>query len=447
MWSGIAGITISGIIIIVLVIIVFGRIYCSTICPLGFLQDLSIFLGRTFRIKHEWKIKKIRHLKLTRIIILSVTVLLLIAGSAFATGLLEPFSILSRFLFTLKILFTTGTNISLPAIFIIGATTLGIVLASIKKGRFFCSWICPVGTLLWGVSKLSFLRFKINTKICNHCNQCYFNCKSGAIDVREKAIDPALCVGCFNCLSVCDKNAISVTPDLFGKKKDNSVNNSIIANTGPAENRRRFIKQVAFGLVVLGTPHLNIKPSVWHADISGSEKKSRIFPLGSNDLNRFKSQCTGCMICAERCPSGIIFPDSDFSFGSPIIPVLDYRKNYCLEECVLCSHSCPTGALQKVLPSEKKSIRMANLELNLAKCRIVDEGLECSLCADICPLDAVEMTLDKNHKFRLPVLKQDLCNGCGKCMARCPVSDRAQIFHFTATNLPKSILPHKADNI
>jgi ferredoxin-type protein NapF len=137
------------------------------------------------------------------------------------------------------------------------------------------------------------------------------------------------------------------------------------------------------------------------------------------------------MICAERCPSGIIFPDSDFSFGSPIIPVLDYRKNYCLEECVLCSHSCPNGALQKVLPSEKKSVRMANLELNLEKCRIVDEGLECALCADICPLDAIEMTLDKNQKFRVPVLNQDLCNGCGKCMARCPVSNREQIFQFS----------------
>src|SRR4030042_4601905 len=48
----------AGCLVIVLLTLLFGRVYCSTICPLGILQDFFSFLSRKFRIRKKYKPKK-----------------------------------------------------------------------------------------------------------------------------------------------------------------------------------------------------------------------------------------------------------------------------------------------------------------------------------------------------------------------------------------------------
>ncbi|HZK94295.1 MAG TPA: 4Fe-4S dicluster domain-containing protein [Prolixibacteraceae bacterium] len=430
--TGLAGWTIAGIITLVVIVVGFGRIYCSTICPLGFLQDISIWLGKILGIKRDYEIEKIKRLKILRISILATTVLLLIAGSAFATGLLEPFSIFSRFMFFLKILVNGPVSGSVLPMTFIAFTILAIVLPAIKQGRFFCSWICPVGTMLWVFSKFSLFKFRIDQSACNHCNKCLVNCKAGAISMQTKLIDQALCVGCFNCLSVCNQQAVKIIPQRSKNKRDRIDAVNEVKIVGIKENRRRFLRQFSSALFVMCIPLSVISSNEWQWIQSGKVKLLPVFPLGAMNLERFKTKCTGCMLCAQKCPSKIIIPSIGSIDGSPILPVLYFKDNYCLEDCVACSQVCPTGALQEVRVEEKNTTKMASLRLDLTACQIVAEGLECAICAEICPLHAIEMKRNSDQKYPIPVIIQNLCNGCGKCQFRCPVKQSENIFLFTS---------------
>jgi ferredoxin len=429
--TGLAGWTIAGIVTLVILVVGFGRIYCSTICPLGFVQDGSISLGKIFRIKRDYEIDKIKRLKILRISILVVTVLLLLGGSAFASGLLEPFSIFSRFMFFLKTLFQGLVSGWVLPLAFIAFTVIAIVLPALKKGRFFCSWLCPVGTMLWGLSKLSLFKFRIDSPACNHCNKCLVSCKAGAICKQTKIIDQALCVGCFNCLSVCNQRAVKILPQRNGNKREMIVDEN--EKSDFKENRRKFLRQFSSALFVISVPLSAISRNQWQGIQSGKVQLLPVFPLGATNLARFKSKCTGCMLCAQRCPSKIIVPSFGSFDGSPIVPVLNFRDNYCLEDCVVCSEVCPTGALEQVRVQEKKSIKMASLKLDLTACQIVAEGLECAICAEICPLHAIEMKRITDQRYPVPVVIQNLCNGCGKCQYRCPVKKRETIFQFTSS--------------
>jgi len=423
--SGLAGFSIASFAFLLLVAIGFGRIYCSTICPLGFIQDLSIWFGKLLKIKYDWLIKRKKKVKIIRISILTVAIILFLAGNAVFFGMLEPFALFSRFLFLLKMFFNGKILGTISTFLLISVPIFLILFLAAKKGRFFCSWLCPVGTLLWGLSGISLFKFRIEQTACNQCNRCMRECKAGAISVKEKIIDQAFCIGCFDCVSVCNEDAIKITPKIF---------KSIIKADLPEikTERRKFLKQFGPLAFILGTP-VSVFSAVQLKDfLSEKDHLSPVFPLGSTNLSRFKNYCTGCMLCASQCPTKIISPIMGSTNGSPIVPVLNFQNNYCLENCVACSQVCPTGALQEVLPENKKTTKLASLELKLANCRIVSEGLECAICAEICPLHAIEMKQVPDQKYPIPIILNRKCNGCGKCQYRCPVKSREGIFFFSS---------------
>jgi ferredoxin len=279
--------------------------------------------------------------------------------------------------------------------------------------------------MFWGFSKLSLFKFQINQTACNQCNRCLADCKAGAISVKEKRIDQALCVGCFNCLLVCNEQAIRITPERMVTYSGTIIPEN--EKPGIKDDRRKFLHQFGSVLFVLSIP---IDTKVLSGILSGKEQLLTVFPLGAINPYSFRSKCIGCMLCAQSCPAKIILPSMGAFGGSSVLPVLNFQNNYCLEDCVACSQVCPTGALHEIKVSDKKTTKMASLELNLGQCQIVSEGLECAICAEICPLQAIEMKQVSDQQFPVPVVIQDLCNGCGKCQFRCPVNEKETIFGF-----------------
>ncbi len=128
-------------------------------------------------------------------------------GSARVTAVSEPvYGVLRRYLLS------EGEPQYHMGIFI-GVLFVGIVAMNLWRSRFWCRYVCPLGALLGLAGKNPVLRLKKNDEACTGCRLCAAVCPGGAKpDAPSDAADgwkPAECMFCYNCQSVCPKQAIS----------------------------------------------------------------------------------------------------------------------------------------------------------------------------------------------------------------------------------------------
>lgn len=181
----------------------FGRIYCSTACPLGTLQD---FLARLKRRRFGYFYAQ--PFTLVRLGIALIFIVAFIAGIASVISVLDP---ATRFM---KVV-TVSSDIIRSAAFTVSsavsaAITLAVVAAfAISRGRLFCNTICPVGTVLGMASRFSLYQMDINTDKCIGCGRCTARCKAQCIDPSAHTVDVSRCVVCFDCVAGCPNDAIT----------------------------------------------------------------------------------------------------------------------------------------------------------------------------------------------------------------------------------------------
>lgn len=211
----ILGFAVAIFIVWVIATLLFGRIYCSTICPLGFFQDIFGWYGH--RKRHYRHHEPSRLLRYGLIILIALT---LMAGVTLLARLLDPYGLFSRFvvdwiqpfwswLFTPSALVwgaasATGLTLSLGVMLL-------IAVISYRRGRLVCNTVCPVGTTLGFVSRYSILHIDINTDLCTHCGRCNDVCKAECISLTDCVVDGSRCVVCFDCTASCPNNAITYT--------------------------------------------------------------------------------------------------------------------------------------------------------------------------------------------------------------------------------------------
>jgi len=80
--------TTIGFIIILLLTVLFGRAYCSFLCPLGTIQDVLVFIKR--KVKRKKKYRYLRPLPLLRYTVLGLTILIFLFGSNLLVEMLTP---------------------------------------------------------------------------------------------------------------------------------------------------------------------------------------------------------------------------------------------------------------------------------------------------------------------------------------------------------------------
>ena len=194
-----------------------GRVYCSTACPIGTLQDAVAWLSK--RVQHRghgfyryeygnWRL---------RIITLLLLVVSVTGDSAYQRiGLLcDPATLYNNVCTTLH----SASGDALWWQQLLGGATLGvvIVLAAIvwmawRGGRTFCNTICPVGTVLGGVSQYSLMQLDIDPDLCVACGACERECKAACVSAVQHTIDHSRCVMCMNCAAACPNQAIKYRP-------------------------------------------------------------------------------------------------------------------------------------------------------------------------------------------------------------------------------------------
>ncbi len=217
--------------ILLAVTLIFGRVYCSVLCPLGILQDIINRLAKVILKKRNHYHPG--HLRL-RITFFMIAIILGIVSSSIL-GQLDPYSIYGRItancfspiwrlinnffavhtpLHDTEMLYQVPVfpNFSLLS-FLVAITTLGVIgYIAFRYGRLYCNSVCPLGTLLGYLSKFSFFRIWIDSPECVSCGRCSRNCKSHCINLEHKVVELDRCVACMDCLLGCPKNAISYRP-------------------------------------------------------------------------------------------------------------------------------------------------------------------------------------------------------------------------------------------
>lgn len=431
-----------GFIIIILLTLFFGRIYCSTLCPLGTLQDLFGFLSRKLSPKRKvFKFKKPHNW--LRYSILAVVILSLFTGSILLVNLLDPYSVFGKMVtnFFRPVTVALNNMISLglakadiywlPRVkwvpVNLAALTLSLVYLSalcvlvVKKGRLYCNTICPVGTLLGLFARFSIFRITLDKTKCNSCGKCSAVCKAECINPLDQSVDFSRCVGCMNCLSPCPDKGVKFRP-FWVKEEKNEIDYD--------PRKREFFKKS--GLVIAGTlaagklfsQEEEKKKEVIKASVP-IVRENPVTPPGAKSQERFNSLCTACHLCVSACPTQVLQP-TYFLYGLTgfLQPRMDYITNFCNFECTLCGEVCPTGAIQRITKEEKKQIQLGKSYFVKENCIVYTMNTACGACSEHCPTKAVNMVPYKD-KLTIPEVNNKICVGCGACEYACPTDPKS----------------------
>ena len=424
---------------LVLLTLVFGRVYCSVICPLGVFQDGISWL-RAHKSKKPYKYHK--EIKWLRYGVWVLFVVALVAGVHVIVSLLAPYSAYGRMVHNLlQPVYLWGNNLfaamaeragsyafyekevwlkSLPSLIVAVVTLVVIVVLAFKGGRTYCNTICPVGTTLSFFSRFAMFRPMIDADKCVRCKTCELHCKAQCISItkEEVFIDHSRCVDCFNCIDSCPKGGLKYR-FAWGKKDSSpSAQND--------KGRRAFMTgaAVAVGAAALkgveARAQAVTKVDGGFAEVlpkQAPEREVPITPPGSPSVKHFYQHCTACQLCVAECPNNVLRPSG--KLDHLMQPEMSYEKGFCRPECTRCSELCPAGAIQRISREQKTQYHIGTARVNPDLCVLATGQSGCGKCVQACPTGAVKLVKTADGK-RVPAVAEEVCTGCGKCEFLCP---------------------------
>ncbi len=461
------GVVAFGFIIVLLLTLLFGRVYCSSVCPLGILQDIIGFFRRKLG-SRKW-LRYRRPSNWIRYSILAAVIIVFLSGQIILVNFLDPYSVFGRISTHLfKPVLVLGNNFlvllmealnnysikphdlvaySLVASIVSGLFLICIFWMVLSSGRLYCNTICPVGALLGLLSRISLFRISINETSCTSCKRCEKACKAECIDLEENKVDFSRCVACYNCFTACNQNGFSYS---WRFRRKNKPDISVMENEPANTNRKAFLVFLLGGLFgarlvsaqygerqrqgkgkglgqgkginrknleeVKNTAHIPVK------------KTYPVCPPGAQNLDHFNDACTACHLCVSQCPTQVLQPGfKEYGLKGFLQPYMDYHTSYCNYDCVVCSELCPTGAIIKLGAEEKHTVQIGKAKFIKNNCIVFTEKTDCGACSEHCPTKAVQMVDYKQNLF-IPEVDESICIGCGACEYACPTTPYKAIY-------------------
>ena len=428
------------IIALIALTLIFGRIYCSVICPLGILQDLLARL-RPRKNKKVGRYSFSPEVRWLRYPVLVLFLVALVAGVGSFVALLAPYSSFGRIASNLlKPVWLAGNNLlagiaeqhdsyafyhvdiwtrSWPTFAIAAATLVVLAVLAWIGGRTYCNTLCPVGTILSFLSRFSFLKINFDEEKCRNCAACMKACKASCIDFKNHHVDHSRCVVCGNCIDACKFGAM---------KYDAPTIHHVAADGG----RRTFLIGAALATTSAALAQKKKKVDGGLAEIEDKvapKRQTPITPPGSLSARHFAQHCTGCQLCVAQCPNQVLRPSTGLL--TLMQPVMSYEHGYCRPECTRCSEVCPTDSIRPIREEEKSSIQIGHAVWVKKNCVVLTDEVECGNCARHCPTGAIQMVpLDPNDETSpyVPSVNEAKCIGCGACENLCPARPFSAIY-------------------
>jgi ferredoxin len=439
--------------LVLLLTLVRGRMWCGWLCPLGTVLDLLSL--RWWRRRRQAPPESLRKLKYG----LLLTMLLAALFTNLTLMISDPLTILFRTLSvsvwpavdqvvtvaeatlykapTLRSLVSSFDGLVRPRVlpaqpayyrytFLYAAVFLGIVALNVVSSRFWCRHLCPLGALLGLVSKISFKRRQVND-LCRQCNACVGVCPTGAIDAeRGYASDPGECTVCLECLEACPYGAIEFSWQLT-----------------PAEwqsydpSRRQAL--AAFGAALAGV-------ALARSGLNAFREHRRLLrPPGARE-NNLLAKCIRCGECIRACPTSALQPAvTEAGLEGLWTPVLVPRLGYCDYSCNACGQVCPVGAIPPLTLEEKRQQVIGQAYIDQNRCIAWADLKPCIVCEEMCPvpdkaikLETVDVATPEGAMVTVqrPRVVRERCIGCGICEYKCPVNGQAAIQVYVPANVP-----------
>ena len=468
--------------ILLLLTLLFGRVYCSVICPLGVMQDVISWIHGKTKKKNRFRFSYSPAKKWLRYTVLALFVAGLVFGAHSIAILIAPYSAYGRIAGNLfaplyqwannffawiaeradsYAFYSVDVWIKSVSTFVISAVTFVVIaVLAWKNGRTWCNTICPVGTVLGFFSKFSLFAPVIDTEKCRSCGLCGKQCKAACINMKEHQIDYSRCVACMDCIDTCKDGAIhyarrrspiksgmttgqsGMTTGQSGMTAGQSgmttgQSGMTTGQSGMAETRhgrpdrpsadqgrRAFLVSSAIAGTAVAAKAQEMKVDGGLTAIERAEKPERqtpLVPAGSLSLKNFTDHCTACQLCVSVCPNQVLRPST--SIMTLMQPEMSYERGYCRPECTRCSDICPAGAIRPITREEKSSIQIGHAVVNLDNCVVNTDEVSCGNCARHCPAGAIKMVRknpDDPKSLMIPTVNEERCIGCGACENLCP---------------------------
>ena len=446
-----AVLALNAIVIVLLIAftLVFGRFYCSVICPLGVMQDIFGWLGKKAK-KNRYNYSK--EVKWLRYPMLVVFLIALLAGVGSIFELLAPYSAFGRIMTMIfQPLWKMGNNVlaaiaehydsyafysvdvwmkSLPVLIIATVTLIVLVFLAWRGGRTYCNTVCPVGTVLSFFSRFSLYKIKFNEEKCRNCSLCSKNCKAACIDYKNHAVDYSRCIVCGDCIKSCKFGALHYKP-YRSYKSYKTYSNPRETDTVNTSKRSFLLSSTLLATAALAQEKDKIFDGGYKdlEDKVAPERQTPLTPPGSLSAQHMAQHCTGCQLCVSECPNDVLRPSTDLMHLMQ--PVMSYERGHCRPECTRCSEVCPAGAIKPIDREEKTSIQIGHAVWIKKNCVPITDGVECGNCARLCPAGAIEMVpLDEEDEETpyVPAVNEEACIGCGACEYVCPARPYSAIY-------------------
>ena len=464
--------------ILLVLTLLFGRIYCSVICPLGIFQDCVSNLssrrkGKKARFSYSKEIKWLRYG------VLVLFVIALVAGLNALVALLAPYSAYGRMVQSLLApVWQWGNNLlawiaerqdsyafvtkdvwlkSLPTLIVAAVTFVVVVVLAWRNGRTYCNTICPVGTTLSFFSRFAMFRPVIDKSKCKSCHACERKCKAACIDVDNHKIDYSRCVDCFDCIDSCRLGALKYrfawgrgvgsgstgakTPQNapVGSKmtSDESKNGQNRSSAAPTPVAEPVVRQGSPTAEVTdngkGVSTIDATSPVAEP-VEATDKGRRAFlvggaaVIGGSLLSSIPMRAEEEEIKDKKRDGGFaeVLPKKAPNRKTPITPFgsesVEKFYKHCTA-CQLCVTVCPNNVLR---PSSRlEHLMQPEMSFEKGYCRP-----ECVKCSEVCPAGAIlKITPEEKTEWKVGTagVDYDLCVvnrdgvSCENCAHHCPV--------------------------
>ena len=156
-------------------------------------------------------------------------------------------------------------------------------------------------------------------------------------------------------------------------------------------------------------------------------------PPGAVPEDDFLALCIRCGRCADACPNRCIAAFTEEAGkdlatkpgpGQRNTPVIFPRRQACMlcngvpGDELLCTATCPTGALQRVrkdAASIQAAVEMGTATVDTHLCYSYT-GASCGACVRACPFEGTALRAGLWEK---PIVDPQACVGCGLCERAC----------------------------